>query len=178
MRDFSEELKKNEELKNGIEVAKAIRDKALCEMAKDVHAILKEVFYDATKYINYSGQYEFGIASDLGQLGITNYFFRRDSVGRYIKINDIRLDFDNEVLLKFNGTCINVSEENLVAFNEDKSDAADWKLKQFFKAMDTVLKFRKDRLVELTEYIIQKKLEEQKKDLEKKFEEISCSVSK
>ena len=88
------------------------------------------------------------------------------------------MDFDNEVLLRFNGTCINVSEENLVAFNEDKSDAADWKLKQFFKAMDTVLKFGKDRLVELTEYIIQKKLEEQKKDLEKKFEEVSCSVSK
>ena len=44
--------------------------------------------------------------------------------------------------------------------------------------MDTVLKFGKDRLVELTEYIIQKKLEEQKKDLEKKFEEVSCSVSK
>ena len=175
MRDFSKEVKENENLENSIEVAKVLRDKSLCEMAKDVHAILKEVFYDATKYIRYSNYYEFDKNSELGQLGITYFFFRRDSVGRFIKLNDIKLDFDNNKCLEFNGTCINVEEDYLVDFNKDKTSVSDWKLKQFFKEMDTILKFGKDRLVELTEYVIQKKLEEQKKELQARFEVVSIA---
>ena len=180
MRDFSKELKENERLKNSIEVAEIIRNKAILEMAKDVYAILDEIFTDGIQYVTYSDYYEFADNSEMGQRGITYFFFRNDSMGSYIKCNNVKIDYKNgnDKFLCYKGICINVKDDTLsVDKKSDGTSVSDSDLKCYFNELNKFLKVKKEDWIGLAEYAIGKKLDNERKRLEEKFAEVSCNIN-
>ena len=179
MRDFSKEFTENNNLKNSIEVAKELRDKALKEMARDVYDILSEIFNDGTKYVHYVTEVCIKEDSDLWKKGLRTFFFRDDDHGSFIKVNRIYLRKGERRVTLNENVAIDIDNENeayIACCN--KGTVSDWQLKDFFKELDAILKVGKDNLVEIAEYTIEGKLKSDKEELLKKFNEVSCSTSR
>lgn len=178
MRDFSKEVTENKNLETSIEVAKTLRDKSLKEMSKDVYDILSEIYKDGTKYVTYVTQVCIKQDSDLWKKGFQTFFFRDDSVGSFIKVNEIEVR-KGEKRVIYRGIAIDIDKENLPYYVANgKTSVYDSDLKEFFRQLDTILKVGKENLVGIAEYTIEEKLKSDKVSLQKKFNEVSCSVSK
>ena len=177
MRDFSEECKKNKELENSIEVAKTLRDKALKEMARDVYDILSEIYADSTKYVKYIPQVSIKEKSDLWDKGLRSFFFRDDSCGHFIKVNEIEV-YEGRHRIVYHNVAIDTENEEVAYPLNSNHSVEDYHLKELFKELDTILKIGKENLVGIAEYTIEERLKDDKETLLKKFNEVSCSVSK
>lgn len=177
MRDFSKEFAENKNLENSIEVAKTLRDKSLKEMARDVYDILSEIYADSTKYVNYISMVCIKENSDLWNKGLRTFFFRDDSCGHFIKVNEIEV-YDGRKRIVYQNLALDTdNEEESYTLNGNHS-VGDRQLKELFEQLDIILKVGKENLVSLAEYTIEEKLKSDKEKLLKKFTEVSCSVSR
>ena len=177
MRDFSKELSENKNLENSIEVAKTLRDKSLKEMAKDVYDILSEIYADSTQYVKYIPQVCIKENSDLWNKGLRTFFFRDDTCGHFIKVNEIEV-YDGRKRVCYHNVAIDINNEDVPYTLNGNHSVSDSDLKELFKELDTILKVGKENLVGIAEYTIEGKLKDDKEKLLKKFNEVSCSVSK
>lgn len=177
MRDFSKEFAENKNLENSIEVAKTLRDKSLKEMARDVYDILSEIYADSTKYVNYISQVCIKENSDLWNKGLRTFFFRDDSCGHFIKVNEIEV-CDGRKRVCYHNVAIDTDNEDLPYPLNSNRSVEDYHLKELFNELATILKVGKENLVGIAEYTIEEKLKSDKEKLLKKFKEVSCSVSK
>lgn len=177
MRDFSKELAENKNLENSIEVAKTLRDKSLKEMVKDVYDILSEIYKEGTQYVKYISMVCIKENSDLWNKGLRTFFFRDDSCGHFIKVNEIEVH-DGRKRVCYRNVAIDADNEDEPYSLNGKYSVSDSSLKEFFNELDTILKVGKENLVGIAEYTIEGTLKSDKEKLLKKFNEVSCSVSK
>lgn len=179
MRDFSKEVEENRNLENRIEVAKTLRDKSLKEMARDVYDILSEIYADSIKYVKYITPIFTKEDTDLWYKGLHSFFFRDDSHGHFIKVNEIEV-YDDKKRVCYKNVAIDTdNEEKAYALDEGhKYSVESYLVKEFFKELDTILKIGKETLVGVAEYNIEEKLKSDKENLLKELNKVSCSVSK
>ena len=151
--------------------------KSLKEMAKDVYDILSEIYADSTKYVKYITPIFTKEDTNLWYKGLRSFFFRDDSHGHFIKVNEIEV-YDDKKRVCYKNVAIDTdNEEKAYALNSNHS-VEDYHLQELFKELDTILKIGKEHLVGIAEYTIEEKLKSDKEGLLKKFNEVSCSVSK
>lgn len=178
MRDFSKEVEENRNLENRIEVAKTLRDKSLKEMAKDVYDILSEIYADSTKYVKYITPIFTKEDTNLWYKGLHSFFFRDDSHGHFIKVNEIEV-YDDKKRVCYKNVAIDTdNEEKAYALDGGhKYSVESYLVKEFLKELDTILKIGKETLVGVAEYNIEEKLKSDKKSLLEELNKVSCSVS-